>query len=351
MGTDDDEELGIGAHLIEAQLRDRWRQSISGATEIEQFQMQVPMMLRRDRGNAESLKKMLPGVARPWLDGLEPAHVPQAHASQIEFLQGDLPPASVQVLDLRLGTEADRRGVLRLYGSALPARLLALVGRGDERMFERMARVFAPGERSAAILFADVEASGELGRRLASAAFFGLIRDLTTEIDAAVVEHLGLVGKHAGDGVTAFFLEEDLGSASAAAVAAIATATAITDIAASLSRRHARALQGTPCQVNIGLHWGDSLFIGQVVTGGRIEVTALGDEVNRGARLEQTASNGQILASRPLLERLDPEAAEELGLGPRELDYRPLGELDTAHEKARRDAGDLSVARIGGPTR
>jgi hypothetical protein len=41
---------------------------------------------------------------------------------------------------------------------------------------------------------------------LASGAYFELIRELTTAIDAEVLKRQGIVGKHAGDGVTAFFL-------------------------------------------------------------------------------------------------------------------------------------------------
>src|SRR3712207_8392816 len=59
----------------------------------------------------------------------------------------------------------------------------------------------------------------------------------STRIDAEVIQRRGVVGKHAGDGVTAFFLEEDLGSAAAAAEAAIATAKAIGEAAAEIGAR------------------------------------------------------------------------------------------------------------------
>jgi class 3 adenylate cyclase len=47
--------------------------------------------------------------------------------------------------------------------------------------------------------------------------------------------------------------------------------------------------------------------MGQVVTGGRLGVTALGDEVNECARMKQTATGGALLASKALIERLDPD--------------------------------------------
>jgi hypothetical protein len=36
--------------------------------------------------------------------------------------------------------------------------------------------------------------------------------------------------------------------------------------------------RGVNVRVNVGIHWGGTLMVGQVATGGRLEVTALGDE-------------------------------------------------------------------------
>ena len=95
------------------------------------------------------------------------------------------------------------------------------MARGNPGMFERMARLIEPARHRTAILFADLQASSVLSRRLSSASYFDLIKTLTTAIDSAVVKGLGIVGRHAGDGVTAFFLADDVGSASAAARATI----------------------------------------------------------------------------------------------------------------------------------
>src|SRR5918998_3856790 len=94
-------------------------------------------------------------------------------------------------------------------------------------MPERMARLLEPGRERVAILFADLQRSSGLSRSLSSRVYFEFIRALTTAIDAEVIERLGTVGKHAGDGVTAFFLSHDLGSDSGAARAAIESAHAV----------------------------------------------------------------------------------------------------------------------------
>lgn len=50
-------------------------------------------------------------------------------------------------------------GILWLSRGTLPESLLQLLGRGDERLFERMSRVSEPAKRPASILSADLEAS------------------------------------------------------------------------------------------------------------------------------------------------------------------------------------------------
>ncbi len=87
-------------------------------------------------------------------------------------------------------------------------------------------------------------------------------------------------------------------------------------------------------KLNIGLHWGATLMVGQVATRGRLEVTALGDQMNEGARIEAAAKDGAILASKDLIERLDSADAETTGLDLDALAYKPLGELDGASDKA-----------------
>jgi class 3 adenylate cyclase len=78
------------------------------------------------------------------------------------------------------------------------------------------------------ILFADLEASGALSRRLSSRGYFDLIRDLTGLIDSSVIASAGIIGKHAGDGGSALFLVEDYDrSESTAAKATIDAARVI----------------------------------------------------------------------------------------------------------------------------
>ena len=245
-------------------------------------------------------------------------------------------------VQVRLNDDAGRFiGVLYIYRGTVPESLLHRLGRGDPRLFDRMARVSEPGRRPAGILFADLEASGPLSRRLSSRGYFDLIRDVTDLIDSSVVARDGIVGKHAGDGGSALFLAADYdGSESAAARAAIEAARAIRDGAGHLGP------DGVLVKLNVGVHWGATLTVGQVATSGRLEVTALGDQMNEGARIEAAAREGAILASKDLIERLDAADAQATGIDPGAISYTLLGEVEGASDKAIRDAGAIPLAAI-----
>ena len=241
-------------------------------------------------------------------------------------------------------------GVGGVFLASLPTRLVALTARGDEAALERMARLTTPGRRSAAILFADLQASGLLSRRLPSAVYFRLVRTLITAIDGVVVDQAGIVGRHAGDGVTAFFLTDDLGSASLAARAALQAARSIGEAvqgaASGVETDTDGLVTAKDCAINVGLHWGGSLYMGQLNTGGRLEVTALGDAVNECARIQESARDGEILVSKALIENLDGDAAATLGVDPDTLSYVSISQLAHASEKAVRDAGGIAVASL-----
>jgi class 3 adenylate cyclase len=98
--------------------------------------------------------------------------------------------------------------------------------------------------------------------------------------------------------------------------------------------------------LRFGLHWGATLYVGQILTSGRAEVTALGDEVNEGARIEACATGGRALASKDLLERLDPGDAAALDLNPDRTTHTSLADLPTATKKARRDAPATAVCEV-----
>ena len=187
-----------------------------------------------------------------------------------------------------------------------------MLGLGDVRVFERMAAIVQPARRPAAMLFADLEGSTALARTLPTPAYFGLIRRFAMRADRAVVDAGGIVGKHVGDGVTAFFLVDDGVDESSAARSCIEAMRAILSAAAEAAERSGLDIRAVT--MRFGLHWGATLYVGRLMTSGRTEVTALGDEVNEAARIEACASGGRALASKALVERLAAQDAGALGI-------------------------------------
>ena len=347
----DETKLGIGKHVIECWVSETWSSTVTEESRLTGALTNLPFILWDTQGGPSSLEVLLgdylgaePGTMQ--LD-IEPVEPPALWANTLDFIQGNLPPVTINQIFLRLTGKDRRYGFAVVYDQALPARLVALVARGDQGMFERMSRLIEPGRRASAILFADLEASSLLARRMSSAGYFELIREITTNVDQIVAEHQGIVGRHAGDGVTAFFLVADCGSPSASARQAIRAARRMHEATVNIAERTLLGTDGkVDCPMRIGIHWGPNLYMGQLVTGGRLEVTALGDEVNECARIEQTSAAGGTLASKSVLEQLTPDDSSLLGVDPDAVRYRTLGEIAGADSKAVRDAAMIPVTSI-----
>ena len=325
LGSPPEEELGYGLHFAEALRLDPWRQI---ATPESQGQLM------------DDLRSLL----------LEPASFTKPFRSRFDYLEpggeSELPVMRVNLLVTPLHDDGGAViGTFVLGFISLRPGLVSLLARGDENMYERMANLVEPGSREAAILFCDLEGSTELSRTLPAVEYFRLIRSLWTDIDGLVARNEGIVGKHAGDGASAFFLVDDLGSASQAAAAAIRTARGI----------HERSHEifgdqfGSSCLMRVGIHWGSSLYMGQLVPGSRLDVTALGDAVNECARIQEAAEPHRTLASKELIERLSNDDAAGLGLDPEKVRYTLVGELRSASEKARAGAGSIPVIQLDSP--
>ena len=195
----------------------------------------------------------------------------------------------------------------------------------DLSHLERLRVVESPRRHPAAILMADLEASSPLARRLSTAQYFSFIRRLVRAADHAIIDDGGIVGRHAGDGVVAFFLAETSESESAAARSCIEAARTLRGVLAEVAERS--DIPQSELSLRFGLHWGATLYMGRIQTRGRSEVTALGDEMNETARIEACATNGRALASKSLVERLNQVDADRVGLDHRHLTYTPLAEL------------------------
>lgn len=363
VGEYDDEKLGIGLHMVEGVcFNEIWFQRITPESLFQLAFEITPHQLRDTPGGADALFELAsraisrwetplqiePEDLRGFFHQLEPAPETPLFVSTISFKPEGKLPTEIECFHIRLEEDGEHLGHLVISSIGLPASLAALLTRGDVTMLKRMGSLYEPGRRQAAILFADLESSGTLSRRLPSAGYFRLISELTTEIDRIVSKHGGIIGKHAGDGVSAYFLVDDFDAHSAAARAAIEAAREIRDAAGAITKRimgEVGVLNGSVA-VNVGVHWGATLYMGQLVGEGRLEVAALGDEVNECARLQESAEGGEALSSKTLIEHLTPEDADELGLDLDTVRYLTISELPGVTEKAQRDAGAIPVTHI-----
>jgi class 3 adenylate cyclase len=342
----DDRRLGVGKHIVAAMASEVWLSTLTAEGTLEVLTRALPFFLDEVPAGMPGFAQGLDEPFRAAIARLEPAPQPDLWAGRFEYDPGPgLPPYMVHYLVTRLrDASGSVVGSCMITQLGLRPTLLALLARGDERTYERMARLATPGRRQAAILFADLQHSGDLSRRMPTARYFELIQTLTAQFDAAVAANAGVVGKHAGDGWTAFFLVDDAGSPEQAVACALLTARQLQEALASLHREAAD--NAPPLCANVGLHWGANLYMGQLVPGGRLDVTALGDEVNECARIQETARDGSVFASKAFVELLPVEMGKQLGVSVDTLVYDPLGSIPGVSQKAVRDAGTLAVARL-----
>ena len=341
-------EFAIGHHLFGPGAMAARRTHRLGTTTDELsralFAALGPLVLADTHGGRDALRELLDPVHHDQIDELEPTDATALSYVGAGAAMGG--PVTIPMLALRIRDDAGR-----LAGTALitkpaggMATIAAMIAESDPRHLERMQLVARPARRPAAILFADLEGSTTLAKRLSTAAYFALGRRLVRAADQCVIDAGGLVGRHVGDGVVAFFLAETTGSESAAAQACITAARSLRAAVDDVAIRS--DLLPEDVVLRFGLHWGSTLYVGNITTGGRTEVTALGDEVNEAARIEACATGGRALASKHLVERLDPFAAQVLGIDLDRVTYTQLGELTTATDRARRDAPSIAVCDI-----
>lgn len=243
----------------------------------------------------------------------------------------------------------DRSGTVRGVSMVFKpgAGMHTLAAMAFERDPGHMARVHAvtrAKRRPSAILFGDLAGSSALSRKLSTGNFFSLVRRMVQTTDREIVQAGGVVGRHVGDGVVAFFPAESFESESGAVLACITSARSIREAMADVASRS--GLVPDDLVLRFGLHWGSTPYMGNISTLARAEVTAVGDEVNETARIEACATGGRILASKPLVERLSDHDAARLGIDPDNVTYRQLADLETATDKARRDAPAIAVCEL-----
>jgi len=343
--------LPIGLHLFSTEFT-RFRVSVHrGGFVLPEYRRAHflelgPYVLASTPGGREELRRVVDPEFANLVDELPPKDPPAVWAGS--GLSSTVAGIDVVGRSTLFRIDDAHGHVAGFWTLAKPAagmsQLAAATQTVDPAHLERMQAVQHADRRPAAILMADLEASSPLARRLSTASYFAFSRALVRAADQCVVDAGGIVGRHAGDGIVAFFLAETIGSESAAARSCIIAARALRDALTEIAAR--TEIPASELSLRFGLHWGATLYIGRILTAGRSEVTALGDEVNEGARIEACATGGRTLASKSLIERLNRVDADALGISTGHTTYTPLADLATATDKARRDAPSIAVCEV-----
>ncbi len=163
--------------------------------------------------------------------------------------------------------------------------------------FVNMERHRGGAEVDGSYLFADIRGSTALAERLPPNEFRALIDRFYATTSQAVFDHDGGVDKFVGDEIVAFFLPVTSGPAHAEH--AVAAALAILRATGHADDR------GPWVPVGVGVSSGPA-WVGVVGDEKRMDITALGDNVNVAARLGGAARAGEALVT--------VEAAEAAGL-------------------------------------
>lgn len=195
-------------------------------------------------------------------------------------------------------------------------RVMSMLGRGQAREDPRVCNSCVkkgqehPGGAHVdlAMLFADMRGSTPTAERIGDRAFTELINRFFQTSSDVLIRAGALVGRLAGDEAIGFFVPGVAGPGYVEAALASAE---------ELLAATGHADEGGPwIPLGIGVHAGNA-YVGMVGSpGGAMELTALGDDINVGARLADAAGVGEVLASVQL--------CQLIGLETNHLEHREL---------------------------
>ena len=222
----------LGEHLFGSEMvsaSSDWR---AGPTLLESWGELLSavggFVLADTPGGKNELRAIVdPSFARI-VDGLVPSEASATFGSQV----ATGPTSRGQFVLAKALRIRDAAGALRgtaiLYKPAAGMNILGTMAfERDLGHLERMRSVARASRRPAAILFADLESSSALSRTLSTGSYFATGRRIVRVTDECVVDAGGVVGRHVGDGVVAYFPVEVFESESSAARACMSAARAI----------------------------------------------------------------------------------------------------------------------------
>ena len=165
---------------------------------------------------------------------------------------------------------------LRWFEAYVPKSVVRILLDGDG------ATPLAPIERTATIMFTDIDGFTAMTEDLSASAVSDLLNTHFKQVTACIEAHGGVVDKYIGDGVMAAWNGPEAMDGHAAAAVQAAQAIAATITADNIVRQ---AMGKKPILMRIGIHSGP-VVIGNIGSEGRLNYTIVGDAVNTTQRIE-----------------------------------------------------------------
>jgi len=195
-------------------------------------------------------------------------------------------------------------------------RVMSMLGRGQSREYPLVCNsCIKQGDKhpggahvDIATVFADMRGSTPTAEAIGDRAFSELINRFFQTSSDVLLEANALLGRLAGDEAIGYFVP---------GLAGPNYAQAALDSAVELLRATGHTDEDGPwIPLGVGVHAGNA-FVGLLgAQGGSKELTALGDDINVGARLADSAGVGEVLASL--------ELTQMIGLDTDHLEHRQL---------------------------
>ena len=195
-------------HWFGPEVTEYMRQAFGrGHSRRHEFLFAGPWVLFHTRGGRDVLRARVDASLVDLVDDIEPVRMPMIWSGNHADGTGtDLPSfgerSDISITTTRVDDAAGRCvGSLTDYRPAAGmSQVFSALQLADLRHVERMNAVARPGRRPGAILFADLEASTPLSKRMSTAQYFAFGRRMVRGIDQCLIDHGGIVGRHAGDG-------------------------------------------------------------------------------------------------------------------------------------------------------
>ena len=186
----------------------------------------------------------------------------------------------------------------------------------NDEVIANLCRQRLPIYSDVAVLMADIQDSTSICAELPSNEYFMLINDFWMAGQEAISAFSGVAGKHAGDGVTFFFLPNEGGEKQEnITLLAIKTAIEFSKKAKEIDKKwRLKKNWHRSINVNISINFGKE-WVGFFITDRHCELAVVGDSVNQAARLGDYARNGAIWITKKALSELSEPELDSIEYG------------------------------------